>query len=415
MTQFYGTLTPEKTEREEKNMQLVRKGAGECMVLLENDGVLPLKKIGKIALYGAGARHTIKGGTGSGDVNSREVINIEQGLVDAGFTITTNAWLDAYAKMLKTAKAAHQAEINRLAEENHQPPFIIEFERPFKEPDLQAITEEDVKASDTDTAILVIARNSGEGADRWNKKGDYLLNDGEVKALEFLGAHYEKTIVLLNIGGVIDATVIKETAGLNAVLLTGQLGNSGGLSVADVLTGKQVPSGKLTDTWAKAYSDYPSSEGFSHNNGNIDDEYYTDGIYVGYRYFDTRQVPVLFPFGHGLSYTDFAFRDLDVRQVDDEIRVTFTVENIGDCAGKAVAQVYLGLEGTGEDRPAKELKGFAKVELDAGEFREVTVAMPAAKALRYWSNESGAYALAPEASVFVGESVEDIRLSGRVA
>ena len=114
MTQFYGTLTPEKTEREEKNMQLVRKGAGECMVLLENDGVLPLKKIGKIALYGAGARHTIKGGTGSGDVNSREVINIEQGLVDAGFTITTNAWLDAYAKMLKTAKAAHQAEINRL-------------------------------------------------------------------------------------------------------------------------------------------------------------------------------------------------------------------------------------------------------------------------------------------------------------
>ena len=83
---------------------------------------------------------------------------------------------------------------------------------------------------------------------------------------------------------------------------------------------------------------------------------------MGYRYFDTRQIPVLFPFGHGLSYTDFAFRDLDVRQVDDEIRVTFTVENIGDCAGKAVAQVYLGLEGTGEDRPAKELKGFAKVE-----------------------------------------------------
>ena len=136
---------------------------------------------------------------------------------------------------------------------------------------------------------------------------------------------------------------------------------------------------------------------------------------MGYRYFDTRQGPVLFPFGHGLSYTDFAFRDLDVRQVDDEIRVTFTVENIGDCAGKAVAQVYLGLEGTGEDRPAKELKGFAKVELNAGEFREVTVAMPAAKALRYWSSESGAYALAPEASVFVGESVEDIRLSGRVA
>ena len=112
MTQFYGTLTPEKTEREEKNMQLVRKGAGECMVLLENDGVLPLKKIGKIALYGAGARHTIKGGTGSGDVNSREVINIEQGLKDAGFTITTDRWLTAYDELLKEAKTAHQAEVN---------------------------------------------------------------------------------------------------------------------------------------------------------------------------------------------------------------------------------------------------------------------------------------------------------------
>ena len=160
MTQFYGTLTPEKTEREEKNMQLVRKGAGECMVLLENDGVLPLKKIGKIALYGAGARHTIKGGTGSGDVNSREVINIEQGLKDAGFTITTDRWLTAYDELLKEAKTAHQAEVNRLAEERQQPPFIIEFELPFKEPDLQVITEEDVKDSDTDTAVLVISRNS---------------------------------------------------------------------------------------------------------------------------------------------------------------------------------------------------------------------------------------------------------------
>ena len=406
MTQFYGTLTPEKTEREEKNMQLVRKRAGECMVLLENDGVLPLKKIGKIALYGAGARHTIKGGTGSGDVNSREVINVEQGLVDAGFTITTNAWLDAYAKLLKTAHAAHQAEINRLAEENHQPPFIIEFERPFKEPDLQAITEEDVKASDTDTAILVISRNSGEGADRWDKKGDYLLNDGEVKALEFLGAHYEKTIVLLNIGGIIDATVLKETKGLNAVLLTGQLGNSGGLSVADVLTGKQVPSGKLTDTWAKAYSDYPSSEGFSHNNGNIDDEYYTDGIYVGYRYFDTFGIEPHYCFGYGKGYTDFAIEEAKAAIEGSGVKVTAKVTNTGkEYAGKEVVQVYVSAPEGALEKPYQELKAYKKTALLAPGEAETVELTFALKDMASYSEKEAAWILEPgEYVIRVGNS-----------
>ena len=406
MTQFYGTLTPEKTEREEKNMQLVRKGAGECMVLLENDGVLPLKKIGKIALYGAGARHTIKGGTGSGDVNSREVINIEQGLKDAGFTITTDRWLTAYDELLKEAKTAHQAEVNRLAEERQQPPFIIEFELPFKEPDLQVITEEDVKDSDTDTAVLVISRNSGEGADRWNKKGDYLLNDGEGKALEFLGAHYEKTIVLLNIGGIIDATALKETAGLNAVLLTGQLGNSGGLSVADVLTGKQVPSGKLTDTWAKAYADYPSSEGFSHNNGNIDDEYYTDGIYVGYRYFDTFGIEPHYCFGYGKGYTDFAIEHVKAVVEGSGVKVTAKVTNTGKAyAGKEVVQVYVSAPEGALEKPYQELKAYKKTALLApgeSETAELTFAL---KDMASYSEEKAAWILEPgEYLIRVGNS-----------
>lgn len=406
MTQFYGTLTPEKKEREEKNMQLVRKGAGECMVLLENDGALPLKNTGKIALYGAGARHTIKGGTGSGDVNSREVINIEQGLKDAGFTITTDRWLTAYDELLKETKAAHQAEVNHLAEERQQPPFIIEFELPFKEPDLQAITEEDVKASDTDTAVLVIARNSGEGADRWNKKGDYLLNDGEVKALEFLGAHYEKTIVLLNIGGIIDATVLKETAGINAILLTGQLGNSGGLSVADVLTGKQVPSGKLTDTWAKAYADYPSSEGFSHNNGNIDDEYYTDGIYVGYRYFDTFGIEPHYCFGYGKGYTDFAIEHVKAVIEGSGVKVTAKVTNTGKAyAGKEVVQVYVSAPEGALEKPYQELKAYKKTALLApgeSETAELTFAL---KDMASYSEEKAAWILEPgEYLIRVGNS-----------
>ena len=264
-----------------------------------------------------------------------------------------------------------------------------------------------MKASDTDTAILVIARNSGEGADRWNKKGDYLLNDGEVKALEFLGAHYEKTIVLLNIGGVIDATVIKETAGLNAVLLTGQLGNSGGLSVADVLTGKQVPSGKLTDTWAKAYSDYPSSEGFSHNNGNIDDEYYTDGIYVGYRYFDTFGIEPQYCFGYGKGYTDFAIEEAKAAIEGSGVKVTAKVTNTGkEYAGKEVVQVYVSAPEDALEKPYQELKAYKKTALLAPGEAETVELTFALKDMASYSEKEAAWILEPgEYVIRVGNKV----------
>ena len=198
-----------------------------------------------------------------------------------------------------------------------------------------------------------------------------------------------------------------------AIVWNWYAGCESGTALAEVLLGRVNPSGHLPETFPIMLADEPAHAiGTFGLKGHVD---YAEDIYVGYRYFDTKRVPVLFPFGHGLSYTGFAYRDLDVRRVDDDIRVTFTVENTGKRAGKAVAQVYLGLEGTGEDRPDKELKGFAKVALEAGESRKVTVAMPAAKALRYWSNGASAYAVAPQASVFVGESVEDIRLAGRVA
>lgn len=190
-------------------------------------------------------------------------------------------------------------------------------------------------------------------------------------------------------------------------------GCESGNALAEVLLGRVNPSGHLPETFPIALADEPAHAiGTFGLKGHVD---YTEDIYVGYRYFDTKRVPVLFPFGHGLSYTSFDYADLDVRRVDDEIRVTFTVTNTGKRDGKTVAQVYLGLEDTGEDRPAKELKGFAKVALAAGESREITVAMPAAKALRYWSNKADAYAAAPAAAMFVGESVKDTRLSGRVA
>ena len=157
------------------------------------------------------------------------------------------------------------------------PEFSIQFNSPFQEPEIPEVSE---KAEDTNLAIFVIARNSGEGADRHCRKGDYLLTDHEIQALTFLGANYEKTVVVLNVGNVIDLSQLLEIPGINAVLLAGQAGNTGGYATADVLLGKTWPSGKLTDTWAKSYEDYASSRNFSHNNGDLNDEYYQEGIYV---------------------------------------------------------------------------------------------------------------------------------------
>ena len=190
-------------------------------------------------------------------------------------------------------------------------------------------------------------------------------------------------------------------------------GCESGTALAEVLLGRIEPSGHLPETFPIALKDCPAHSVGTFGPGlHVD---YAEDIYVGYRHYDTHGVPVLFPFGHGLSYTEFSYRDLDVRRVDDRIQVSLTIENVGRRAGKAVPQVYMGLTGTGEDRPAKELKGFAKVELNPGERRQIVIDLEAAKALRYWSNVASEFLLAPSANVFVGESVSDIRLSGRVA
>ena len=139
------------------------------MTLLENDGTLPLAGAGKVAVYGNGVRHTVKGGTGSGDVNTRTVVTIEQGLKEAGFEILTGKWLDEYDKVLADAQAAYQAELAKKAEELHVPIFAVMFSEAFAQPDVPAITEKE----DTDTAIYVLSRNSGEGADRYNRACDY--------------------------------------------------------------------------------------------------------------------------------------------------------------------------------------------------------------------------------------------------
>lgn len=409
MPKIYATRDPAISQREIDHMALSRSLAGECAVLLENDGTLPLAAPGRVALYGSGARQTIRGGTGSGDVNTRSDVNIEQGLERAGFQVATKAWLDRQDGKYAQARRDYLEWVPRYAKEQNTTEFAVTFSHPFQVVAPAEITGEDIAASDTDTAVYVISRTSGEGADRWSKRGDYYLYEEEKAQLEQLGSAYAKLVVVLNVGGVLDMAELKAVAGVNAVLLMGQLGNIGGDVLADLLLGKADPSGKLTDTWAARYEDYPSSAGFSHNDGDVDDEYYTEGIYVGYRYFDTFGVEPLYPFGYGRSYTTFSIAPGAVTVEADRVKVTAVVRNTGALyAGKEVVQVYCSAPDGKLPKPFQELRGFAKTELLApGGSQTVEIGF-ALQDLASYSQEEAAWVLeAGEYVVRVGASSRD--------
>jgi len=400
MNKIYASKSPEIETREIEHQKLSREIATECMVLLENDGSLPIREVGKIALYGNGARRTVKGGTGSGDVNTRSNTNIEQGLENAGFIITTKDWLDAQDQRIEDAKAEYLAWANAKAQEEDKDIIGIVLNFPHKDPSPVLITQGDIDSSDADTAIYVIGRNSGEGADRFNEAGDYQLFPEEISNLKLLGEHYKNLIIVLNIGGVMDLFELKKSVRYNSILLMTQLGNIGGDALADVLTGKVTPSGKLTDTWAKSYEDYPSSAEFSHN-GDIHDEYYTDGIYVGYRYFDSFDVEPEYPFGYGLSYTNFAIEYKETKVKGSDILVDVLVTNCGDTyAGKEVVQLYYSSPQGRLDKPYQELVAFQKTRLLApGETEKLSLGFDVANLASYreedaaWVLEAGEYTL----------------------
>ena len=382
MSRFLATTDPKVTEREKLHQVLVRAIAGDCMVLLQNDGTLPLKERGRIALFGSGARATVKGGTGSGDVYVRETINIEDGLEREGFTVTTKDWIGRQAEAAKAEQDVYVKAAVDAAIQAGQPAEAAQMMltlNPLTPKALAAITEEDIEKSDTDTALFVLSRNSGEGKDRKAEPGDYELSETEIESIRLLADKYAKLIVVLNVGGVIDTKPFREIPGVNALVFTGQMGNMTGLTVADLLTGRAVPSGKLTDTWAENYSDYPSSAGFSGNDGDTSDEYYTEGIFVGYRYFDTFNVTPAYEFGYGKSYTDFAIETESVVIEGADIVVKVKVTNTGsEYSGKEVVQIYVSAPEKGPVKPYQELRGFAKTQaLYPGESESLTVRIKA--------------------------------------
>lgn len=393
MSEIYASKSKEVEQREIDHMNISRELAGECMVLLENDGALPLKETGKIALFGNGVRRTVKGGTGSGDVNSRSIVNVEEGFKNAGFTVTSGSWLDKQGEMLDKSKGEYLEWVKAEAKKSSRSEFIIQFDHPYSAPAPVLITEEDCKEADTDVAVYVIARNSGEGSDRYNREGDYLLFAEEKKNLEMVAAHFKKTIVILNIGGVMELSGVKAIPGINAILLMGQLGNIGGDALADVVTGKVNPSGKTVDTWAKNYMDYPSSAKFSHN-GSVHDEEYEDGIYVGYRYFDSFGVEPEYCFGFGRSYTDFSLQIDGVEAAGDRVQVRATVQNTGSVyAGKEVVQIYYSAPQGRMDKPYQELAAYHKTSLLKPGESEAMILTFAIKEMASYSEADAAWVL----------------------
>ena len=375
---FLAKTTDEMTAMEIRHMNTVKELAGECLVLLENDGTLPIRNPGRIAIFGNGARHTVKGGGGSGEVNTRSNVSICDGLAEAGFEITSTGWLDRYDDIYNSTLNEYLTEVDRLAKERNTAAINIMFEKAFVAPAMPQITEEDIAIAGTDTAFFVISRDSSEGRDRTLTKGDYYLTDEEESLLDFVIHQFDKVIVLLNVGAVIDMSRLKHRAGVSAVLLVGQLGSFTGNIVADCILGKTNPSGKLVDTWAKSYEDYPNAMEFSSLNGNTDDEFYKEGIYVGYRYFDSFGILPLYPFGYGKSYTTFSHEVVDIIQQGAEVKVAVRVTNTGsEFAGKQVIQAYFSAPEGDIDRPYQELCGYAKTDLiQPGDSDTVTIVIP---------------------------------------
>lgn len=230
-------------------------------------------------------------------------------------------------------------------------------------------------AADTDTCIYVLARNAGEGADRTNTPGDYELTDIERANLEKIADAFDKVILVINAGGAIDTKFIGEIEGIDSVLVMGQAGQRGGDALVKILDGEVTPSGKLAASWPVNYSDLPDAETWGMNDGNVDQEDYTDGIYVGYRYYDTFNVTPAYEFGYGLSYTTFETM-VDAVEADAEhVTVTATVTNTGETySGKEVVQVYFSAPAGELEKPYQELAGFAKTdEIAPGESQTLKI------------------------------------------
>ena len=346
---------------EKEHLSRLRKELGGCMVLLKKNGAFPLPYASSIAAYGCGVRNSVKGGTGSGEVNSRFSVNIEQGLLDAGFTVTTGNWLDAYDRERARAKKAFQKTLKQQAHEAGMNMIMYAMGAVMPEPeyDLPVVCC-------ADAAIYVVSRISGEGNDRRAVAGDVLLTKSEIRDILTLDRMYDHFMLVINAGGPVDLSPV---VSVGNILVLSQLGTEMGSTLADVLLGRTYPSGKLTTTWA-AWEDYCPNIEF----GNKEDTPYPEGVYVGYRYFDTVGKKPLFPFGFGISYTDFQLGESSLSVHGTTVTVHAEVTNTGNFPGREVIQLYVTAPEGKLKKPFQDLAAFSKTgEIFPGESAAVTL------------------------------------------
>lgn len=386
----------------EKYLRTAVKANAEGMVLLSNKNkTLPLQAGSKVAVFGRMQNHYYKSGTGSGGmVNVTRVTGILDGLLECKDISVNKDLIDAYADW----------------EKEH--PFdrgIGWGNEPWSQEEMPLSDELVHKAAkESDIAIVIIARTAGEDRDSSNEPGSYLLTEIEEDMLSKVRSAFGRLIVLLNVGNIIDMSFV-DRYNPDAVLYVWQGGMTGGTAVAEVLTGKAYPSGKLTDTIAYSIKDYPSHGNF----GDLERNLYAEDIYVGYRYFETvAKDKVRYPFGFGLSYTDFEIKVTDFNKDDEYISLEVVVKNIGDFRGKEVVQIYYeapqGLLG----KPARSLAAFAKTkELQPDESQAIKLMIKLSDMASY--DDSGitgyksCYLLeAGEYKIYVGGNVRDARLAG---
>jgi len=374
--------------------RLSRQAASDGMVLLKNEqGSLPLAKGIKLASFGITQVNTLKGGAGSGDVNAAYTVNVVDGLARQ-FSVDTGL-ADFYRTFFEQNKST--SDFGGIS-------TIVSCPEP-------SLSQAEIAtyAASNDVAVITLGRNSAQGEDRLSGKGDYLLSDVEQTLIDDVSSAFhslgKKVVVLLNIGGVMDTSAWQDK--VDAILLAYMPGQEAGNAIADLLSGTVNPSGKLTQTFPMRYQDVPSSGGFpgtdTDGDGKIDTHYYNEGIYVGYRYYATFGKGVNYPFGHGLSYTQFDYKNTSVQsnslsEAGGQVTLTTTVYNSGSVSGREVAQVYVAAPAGTLSKPAIELKAFAKTQLlAAGASETLNFEIPASwlasfdNANSEWIIEPGVY------------------------
>lgn len=396
---------------------VTRNAALEGMVLLKNSkNALPFHaKVKDIAVFGRTSYDFIAGGTGSGDVHHAYIVSLTDGLKNAGFSTDDNIRA-TYEKYIPEATARLPKSTSQFAE------FLPK--RLIPEMDLSEVNLQSA-AKSNDVAVVTIGKTSGEFADR-RLSDNYNLTDAEKKMISDVCTAFhkagKKVVVILNVCGVVETKSWIENP--DAVLVAWLPGQEGGNSVADILTGKESPSGRLPMTWAVSYNDVPSKSDFPTPDDISDEELteslkgfldvrtegarknfdyteYNDGIYVGYRYYTTKNIPVAYPFGFGLSYTSFKYDNLAVsKDAEGNIKVNVKVKNTGKSAGKEVVQVYVTAPGKDMDKPTRELKGFAKTKkLTPGENEMIEITIPYESLASFnekdsqWQVEGGDYTI----------------------